>query len=84
VREELIQSDPAMVQELVNLVQGAGEWLDTQQTNRDKAVAIAATEVPELNGTWRSSEITDSTLTVSNLGEQGVETGVSHDRTSSE
>jgi NitT/TauT family transport system substrate-binding protein len=42
VREELIQSDPAMVQELVNLVQGAGEWLDTQQTNRDKAVAIAA------------------------------------------
>ncbi len=42
VREELLQSDPAMVQELVNLVLGAGEWLDTQQSNRDKAVEIAA------------------------------------------
>ena len=31
-----------MVQDLVNLVLGAGVWLDAQQANRDKAVAIAA------------------------------------------
>ena len=42
VREELIQSSPEMVQDLVNQVLGAGVWLDTQQTNRDKAIAIAA------------------------------------------
>ena len=42
VREELIQSDPQLVQELVNYVLGAGQWLDAQQENRDKAVAIAA------------------------------------------
>jgi NitT/TauT family transport system substrate-binding protein len=42
VREELIQSNPAMVQDLVNQVQGAGQWLDEKQTHRDKAVAIAA------------------------------------------
>ncbi len=42
VREELIQENPAMVQDLVNHVMGAGTWLDTQQINRDKAVAIAA------------------------------------------
>jgi NitT/TauT family transport system substrate-binding protein len=42
VREELIQSNPAMVQDLVNHVQGAGQWLDEKQPNRDKAVAIAA------------------------------------------
>jgi NitT/TauT family transport system substrate-binding protein len=42
VREELIQSNPEMVQDLVNQVQGAGQWLDIQQGNRDKAVAIAA------------------------------------------
>jgi NitT/TauT family transport system substrate-binding protein len=42
VREELIQSSPEMVQDLVNQVLGAGQWLDTQQGNRDKAVAIAA------------------------------------------
>jgi NitT/TauT family transport system substrate-binding protein len=42
VREELIQSNPAMVQDLVNQVQGAGQWLDEKQSNRDKAVAIAA------------------------------------------
>jgi NitT/TauT family transport system substrate-binding protein len=42
VREELIQEDPAMVQDLVNQVLGAGVWLDEQQGNRDKAVAIAA------------------------------------------
>src|SRR5262245_2327095 len=42
VREELIDSNPQMVQDLVNQVQGAGQWLDQQQGNRDKAVAIAA------------------------------------------
>ena len=42
VREELIQENRPMVQDLVNLVQGAGMWLDAKQTNRDKAVAIAA------------------------------------------
>ena len=31
-----------MVQDLVNHVLGAGVWLDAQQANRDKAVAIAA------------------------------------------
>jgi NitT/TauT family transport system substrate-binding protein len=42
VREELISENPAMVQDLVNQVQGAGQWLDQQQSNRDKAVQIAA------------------------------------------
>jgi NitT/TauT family transport system substrate-binding protein len=42
VREELIQSKPEMVQDLVNQVQGAGRWLDEQPKNRDKAVQIAA------------------------------------------
>jgi NitT/TauT family transport system substrate-binding protein len=42
LREELIQENPAMVQDLVNQVLGAGVWLDQQQENRNKAVAIAA------------------------------------------
>src|SRR5262245_34910895 len=42
VREELIQSDPALVQDLVNHVLGAGVWLDQEQSHRDKAVEIAA------------------------------------------
>jgi NitT/TauT family transport system substrate-binding protein len=42
VREELIQANRPLVQDLVNMVQGAGVWLDQQQSNRDKAVAIAA------------------------------------------
>ena len=42
VREELILARPAMVQDLVNQVLGAGIWLDQQQENRNKAVAIAA------------------------------------------
>ena len=42
VREELIAANPALVQDLVNHVLGAGAWLDAQQGNRDKAVAIAA------------------------------------------
>jgi NitT/TauT family transport system substrate-binding protein len=42
VREELIDDDPRLVQELVNHVLGAGLWLDESQTNRDKAVEIAS------------------------------------------
>ena len=42
VREELIQKDPAQVQDLVNLIQSAGHWLDEARANRDKAVQIAA------------------------------------------
>jgi len=41
-REELIQENPAMVQELVNYVLGAGQWLDAAQANRDTAAHIAA------------------------------------------
>ena len=41
-REELIQENPALVQDLVNQVLGAGVWLDARQANRDKAVEIAA------------------------------------------
>jgi NitT/TauT family transport system substrate-binding protein len=44
VREELIAENPAMIQDLVNQVLGAGVWLDTQQANREKAVQIAATQ----------------------------------------
>lgn len=42
VRDELIQTNRPLVQDLVNYVLGAGQWLDQQQANRDKAVAIAA------------------------------------------
>jgi NitT/TauT family transport system substrate-binding protein len=42
VREELIQSNRPLVQDLVNHVLGAGQWLDAQQANREKAVQIAA------------------------------------------
>lgn len=42
VREELIQTNRPLVQDLVNHVLGAGQWLDAQQANREKAVAIAA------------------------------------------
>jgi NitT/TauT family transport system substrate-binding protein len=44
VREELIQEKPELVQDLVNTIQGAGEWLDQKQENRNKAVAIAASK----------------------------------------
>jgi len=44
VREELIQQNPEMVQDIVNQVQGAGMWLDEKQANRDKAIAIAASK----------------------------------------
>src|SRR5882672_1345853 len=42
VREELIAENPALVQDLVDHVLGAGVWLDAQQENRSKAVSIAA------------------------------------------
>jgi len=42
VREELIRQTGPLVQDLVDHVLGAGVWLDQQQQNRDKAVAIAA------------------------------------------
>lgn len=42
VREELIQSKPEVVQDLVNHVMGAGSWLDQNAANREKAVNIAA------------------------------------------
>jgi NitT/TauT family transport system substrate-binding protein len=42
VREELIADDRPLVQDLVNHVLGAGQWLDRQTANRAKAVAIAA------------------------------------------
>jgi NitT/TauT family transport system substrate-binding protein len=44
VREELIQQDPTMVQDLVNCVLGAGAWLDQDPGNREKAVQIASGE----------------------------------------
>jgi NitT/TauT family transport system substrate-binding protein len=42
VRGELIEHNPAMVQELVNQVLGAGQWLDRGAQNREKAVQIAS------------------------------------------
>ncbi|HEY1090230.1 MAG TPA: ABC transporter substrate-binding protein [Burkholderiaceae bacterium] len=42
VREELIRENRPLVQDLVNHVMGAGQWLDQQQDHRNKAVAIAA------------------------------------------
>jgi NitT/TauT family transport system substrate-binding protein len=42
VRGELIEQNPAMVQDLVNQVLGAGSWLDRAPQNREKAVQIAA------------------------------------------
>jgi NitT/TauT family transport system substrate-binding protein len=42
VREELIRSNRPLVQDLVNHVQAAGNWLDASPANRDKAARIAA------------------------------------------
>ena len=42
VREELIKENPALVQDLVNHILGAGVWLDQKPENRSKAVTIAA------------------------------------------
>ncbi|MGI4844812.1 MAG: ABC transporter substrate-binding protein [Janthinobacterium lividum] len=42
VRQELIDSNRPLVQDLVNYVQAAGNWLDAGPANRDKAAVIAA------------------------------------------
>jgi NitT/TauT family transport system substrate-binding protein len=42
IREELIQQNRPLVQDLVDHVLGAGLWLDADRENRNKAVAIAA------------------------------------------
>ena len=42
VREELIKDNRPLVQNLVDHVQGAGNWLDLGAANREKAVQIAA------------------------------------------
>jgi len=42
VRQELINENPALVQELVNYVQGAGRWLDADREHRARAAEIAA------------------------------------------
>jgi NitT/TauT family transport system substrate-binding protein len=42
VRDELIKQNRALVQQLVNYIQGAGTWLDLTPANRAKAVQIAA------------------------------------------
>jgi len=42
VREELIQSKPDVVQDMVNHIMGAGAWLDESKINREKAVQIAS------------------------------------------
>ncbi|MEJ7805106.1 MAG: ABC transporter substrate-binding protein [Telluria sp.] len=42
VRAELIRDNRPLVQDLVNHVQAAGNWLDATPANRAKAVAIAA------------------------------------------
>lgn len=41
-REELIEAQPELVQDLVDHVLGAGAWLDAGAENRDKAAVIAA------------------------------------------
>jgi NitT/TauT family transport system substrate-binding protein len=42
VRGELIDQNPALVQDLVNQVLGAGQWLDRGPQNRETAVQIAS------------------------------------------
>src|SRR5439155_23715289 len=42
VREELIKENRPLVQDLVNHVQAAGNWLDATPLNRAKAVTIAS------------------------------------------
>ncbi|NNG22828.1 ABC transporter substrate-binding protein [Telluria aromaticivorans] len=42
VREELIKTNRPLVQELVNYVQAAGNWLDATPVNRGKAAMIAS------------------------------------------
>ena len=42
VREELIERNRPLVQNMVNYVLSAGRWLDARHENRDRAVEIAA------------------------------------------
>jgi len=42
VRQELIDQNPGLVQDLVNYVQGAGHWLDAKRDHRAKAAEISA------------------------------------------
>jgi NitT/TauT family transport system substrate-binding protein len=42
VRQELIDQNPGLVQDLVNYVQGAGRWLDAERAHRSLAAEIAA------------------------------------------
>jgi NitT/TauT family transport system substrate-binding protein len=42
VRQELIDQNPGLVQDLVNHVQGAGHWLDAEREHRTRAAEIAA------------------------------------------
>jgi NitT/TauT family transport system substrate-binding protein len=42
VRDELIESNPALVQDLVDYVLAAGVWLDQRRENREKATEIAS------------------------------------------
>jgi NitT/TauT family transport system substrate-binding protein len=42
VREELIKTNRPLVQELVNYVQAAGNWLDATPANRSKAAQFAS------------------------------------------
>ena len=42
VRQELIDQNPGLVQDLVNYVQGAGHWLDAERKHRTQAAEIAA------------------------------------------
>jgi NitT/TauT family transport system substrate-binding protein len=42
VRQELIDQNPGLVQDLVNYIQGAGRWLDVERDHRAKAAGIAA------------------------------------------
>jgi NitT/TauT family transport system substrate-binding protein len=41
-RQELIDGNPELVQDLVNYVQGAGHWLDAERDHRRRAAEIAA------------------------------------------
>lgn len=42
VREELVKENRALVQQLIDLVLGAGAWMDQAPENRIKAITIAA------------------------------------------
>ncbi len=47
VRQELIDQNPGLVQDLVNYVQGAGSWLDAKRDHRTLAAEISADMIKE-------------------------------------